>query len=396
MRITGPFSIFGSPNKAQIPSLREPASQTHFFSGAPASGATATDAGKPLPNLPPSFAKHPSFTTPRKLDVDLCSSGAENASSPDYNNNADSEATPDNAGAASHNRVRKGGGLGMGFKDGMAQFVGTGNGGNGNGAAKEKEKERRGSFFGRWIGSPGRGELPRGYSTKVEKKIIANRRRAKGNERYVERRPATRRRGSSETDSDAGDRRKGRRGRKGKGGDDRDDRDATTSQSIAPSSSATFSTLFSFIESHPQLPHILSFYAQLALNIFLVFSFISILWSFWTTIRADVDKKSQDAIAEAMAEMAVCAKSFHDNRCELATRVPAMEAVCQSWERCMKRDPRSVGRARVSAHTFAEIFNSFVEPISYKAMVSFVKPWLLFPFSFFKKKPPFAYRAVRF
>jgi len=35
----------------------------------------------------------------------------------------------------------------------------------------------------------------------------------------------------------------------------------------------------------------------------------------------------------------------------------------------MNRDPNSVGRAKISAHTFAQIFNSFIEPISYKAMV---------------------------
>lgn len=36
----------------------------------------------------------------------------------------------------------------------------------------------------------------------------------------------------------------------------------------------------------------------------------------------------------------------------------------------MNRDPTVVGRAKVSAETFAEIINSFIEPISYKTMVS--------------------------
>jgi hypothetical protein len=35
----------------------------------------------------------------------------------------------------------------------------------------------------------------------------------------------------------------------------------------------------------------------------------------------------------------------------------------------MNRDPTVVGRAKVSAETFAEIINSFIEPISYKTMV---------------------------
>jgi hypothetical protein len=46
-----------------------------------------------------------------------------------------------------------------------------------------------------------------------------------------------------------------------------------------------------------------------------------------------------------------------------------MEKACLAWEKCMNRDPTVVGRARVSAETFAEIINSFIEPISYKTMV---------------------------
>jgi hypothetical protein len=130
----------------------------------------------------------------------------------------------------------------------------------------------------------------------------------------------------------------------------------------------SLSSIFTYIESHPQLPHILSFYAQLLLNLFLVFSCIYILYSFWTTILSDVDKKSEEAIAEAMADMAACAKNYRDNGCA-DRRAPALEQVCLAWEKCMTKDPKRVGRARVSAHTFAEIFNSFIEPISYKAMI---------------------------
>lgn len=95
-----------------------------------------------------------------------------------------------------------------------------------------------------------------------------------------------------------------------------------------------------------------------------------LIYTFWSTIRSDVDKKSEEAAADILAEMAICAKDYRENRCDSERLAPALESVCNSWERCMKRDPKSVGRARVSAHTFAEIFNSFIEPISIKAMVS--------------------------
>jgi hypothetical protein len=69
--------------------------------------------------------------------------------------------------------------------------------------------------------------------------------------------------------------------------------------------------------------------------------------------------------------MATCAKNYVENRCngEDGKRLPALEAVCNNWERCMNRDPAKIGRAKVSAQTLAEIFNGFIEPISFKTMV---------------------------
>ena len=123
------------------------------------------------------------------------------------------------------------------------------------------------------------------------------------------------------------------------------------------------------IVANPVLPHILSFYVQLLWNVFLCFFFMYILYSFWQTIRQDVDMKSEELAAKTMAEMTVCAREYVQNKCDRDSRVPAMEMLCENWENCMTRDPHKVGRAKVSAHTFAEIFNSFIEPISYKAMV---------------------------
>lgn len=132
-----------------------------------------------------------------------------------------------------------------------------------------------------------------------------------------------------------------------------------------------FSSFLSGIESRPNLPNILSYYAQLALNTFVVGLIMFGVYTFWTTIRSDVDKASQKATAEVLSEMANCAKQYAENRCEPSMRLPALETVCNNWEACMTMDPNSVGRARISAKTFAEILDSFIQPISYKAMVSF-------------------------
>jgi len=184
------------------------------------------------------------------------------------------------------------------------------------------------------------------YSHAIEKKVRRNRRKEAD-------RQLQRRRGSSASDTE---------------GDSAEKSNRTKKQASAGPGSVA--SLFGFIESHPNLPHVLSFYAQLLLNVFIVFFIIFVVYSFWSTIRSDVDKKSQEAVTVILAEMAACAKNYQENQCGDERRLPALERVCENWEFCMKQDPRAVGRAKVSAHTFAEIFNSFIEPISYKAMVS--------------------------
>lgn len=47
-----------------------------------------------------------------------------------------------------------------------------------------------------------------------------------------------------------------------------------------------------------------------------------------------------------------------------------MAQQCANWETCMSRDPTIVGRAKVGAELIAEVVNSFVEPISWKTLVS--------------------------
>ncbi|KAI9750994.1 MAG: hypothetical protein M1835_001297 [Candelina submexicana] len=305
-------SVFDSSSKPAIPALREPTSQTFLFSQ-PAS----TKAAPPFRN--------PSFATPRKFEAEMFSSGPENPSSPE---NADGEDTPDQPSKSAATKP----------STVITEFKGV--------PIKERTQPHFGRFGG---GSPGRGKVPRGkFSDAIVKKVHKRRRREAEKDQIIGlRRPSD----DSESDNPGS----------GQGNSEQD--------RASVQSTSWFASFLAFIETHPALPHVLSFYAQLLLNIFLVFCFIYIVYSFWATIRGDVDKKSQEVVLEAMLEISVCAKSYVDNKCDHGTRVPAMETVCNNWKSCMDRDPNAVGRARVSAHTFAEIFNSFIEPISYKAMI---------------------------
>ncbi len=137
----------------------------------------------------------------------------------------------------------------------------------------------------------------------------------------------------------------------------------------APQRMTLIPSILTFIENHPNLPHILSYYTQFLLNIFIVFLMMHLVYCFWSTIRSDVDLKSREVVSETLAEMAVCNREFEGNRCKRSSRVPAMEKMCDYWEECMKQDPLKVARAGVSANAFAEILNNFFEPITAKTVV---------------------------
>lgn len=294
------------------------------------------DQTKPLPPTPKPRTIGNLFNTPRKMEIDP-SSGGETPETP--GNNADSEATPDG-----HSPYK---------------FHGA------ETRSKSPRKKRESVFSKLWRGSPGKGTeatsmvVSRTYSKNGEKRVV--RRRAK-----VAAEASTRKR--------RGDRQAHVQDREEADSDIEELGSRPVSKKGQPQgptpSIFSLSSILSYLESHPTLPHILTFYAQLALNLFLIFGAMYIMYSFWSTIRSDVDDKAREATAEILAEMAVCAKHYRENNCQDISSAPALRNLCAEWERCTNRDPKSVGRARVSAHTFAEIFNSFVEPISYKAMVS--------------------------
>lgn len=308
----------------------------------------------PTKPLPPTPAYNGLFSTPRKsnnnTDYDDSSAG-ETPKSPE-------EKTPDTMGRSMLSNANETMEKSMFTKqlqpwDGN---MGPTQAGAERSPTKEKEKPqapaRRESWMVRLknrINSPGRGEIARAD----HEKRISKKSRSRELQRHV-----SKRRRHSVSDSEGDDERKSRRERKDKKGDSSEKKPHW------------ISSTFTFIAQHPTVPHILSFYAQLIFNVFLLAGCAYLIYCFWSAVSGDVDKKSHEAMADIMAEMAACAEQYTTNKCDRATRAPALETVCENWSKCMNRDPSKVGRARVSAHTFAEIFNSFVEPISWKAMVS--------------------------
>jgi hypothetical protein len=297
-----------SPQKSTFPALREPNNQPFFFSDAPA----------PAPSPLSSPFRAPSFTTPRKtFDIDF-SSPPEN-SSPLVQ--TDNDETPD-------------------AKPIPIEFK-----------SSPSKSEKRGSifgFYGKSATSPGRGEIRKPNRDAIVRRIHKKRRRAQEFDRQL------------------------MLGRS----DPNDSDDESIISPIEPEHKKSgtetegwLTRLFTFIHKYPEAPSIIAKYLQMLFNTLILGGCLYVFWSFYATIQADVDRASEDTMAEVLQEMAQCTKNYVENRCGADARLPALETVCSNWELCMNRDPKAVKRARLSAHTFAEIFNSFVEPISLKTMI---------------------------
>ena len=198
--------------------------------------------------------------------------------------------------------------------------------------------------FGR---SPGRGEIPRlnHYSNAVTKRVHKRRQR----DRELGRRLRV------NNDSDSSDE------RSADGGDEK--------QHGSKSRLASLGDFLALLEAHPHIPSILSWWAQLVVNLSLFSLAVYVVFGFIATIRSEFDHAAEERSDVILAEMATCAKNYVDNKCTGGIRLPALETVCENWERCMNRDPAKVGRAKVSAQTMAEIINNFIDPISWKAIV---------------------------
>lgn len=222
------------------------------------------------------------------------------------------------------------------------------------------------NMYGRFAPSAGRGEIPRvnHYSNALARRVHKRRRRDKALGMQV-------RRDDSEDDEDD---------------DDEMDRPSSSEQNLGSKLSqhqqdgsgqqstvsrmTSFSNFFALLEAHPHVPSILSWWAQLVVNLSLFSLAVYVVFGFVSAIRTEFEQAAEEVSDGILAEMATCAKSYVDNRCAGNDRLPALETVCENWERCMNRDPAKVGRAKVSAHTMAVIINSFIDPISWKAIVS--------------------------
>lgn len=222
-------------------------------------------------------------------------------------------------------------------------------------------------MYGKFAPSPGRGEIPKlnHYSNALARRVQKRRRRDKVLGLQL-------RKEESDDDSDRPS------SSEGKVASRKNSKQKEGQEGKPTSRLSSFSEFFALLEAHPNVPSILSWWAQLVVNLSLFSLAVYVVFGFVSAIRAEFEQAAEEVSDTILAEMAVCAKSYVDNKCAGGERLPALETVCENWERCMNRDPAKVGRAKVSAHTMAIIINSFIDPISWKAIVR--GPLTLFPY----------------
>ncbi|KAF2267869.1 hypothetical protein CC78DRAFT_510957 [Lojkania enalia] len=311
-------SVFDSPSKTSgfstpnRPHLRDPNNQPYLFS--------QQSNAKPLPAVPSHVSSTWELRTPSKSIYDSSDGGTPNT--PGLNEDSEAGATPDTQ------PTKKMSALSIGPKG-------------------ESPVKRRESWVRKYIlrSSPSpKKENSDHFSKKAEHRVRKRRTKTK--------QVAVREEDNSENEQS-----------KAKNS-------ALARTALAPPGMAEqMGSFFTFLEAHPDLPSVLSFYLQLLVNVCLACFFLYILYQAWSSVMSDVEIESNKNVAEIMVEIAACAKQYRENHCDPTKRVPAMETLCGNWEACMKRDPRKVARASVTARTFAMIFNAFVEEFSYKSMI---------------------------
>ena len=81
------------------------------------------------------------------------------------------------------------------------------------------------------------------------------------------------------------------------------------------------------------LPYIILGWMQVLWNAALI---ACLLWGAWTlvaAVRADIDIKVDEYKRQVVSEIESCARQFRENRCQPGTRIPAMQDMCERWEK---------------------------------------------------------------
>jgi hypothetical protein len=140
---------------------------------------------------------------------------------------------------------------------------------------------------------------------------------------------------------------------------------------LPPAEIGTIPAILKFIDEHPGLPHTIAWWLQMIMSFLIVGALSYICYSFYSAIRRDVNLKAEELSQGVLKEIGICTENFLAHDCSRRERLgSSFKRLCDEWEVCMNRDHLKIGLALVSASTWAEILNGFVDPLSGKIIVS--------------------------
>ncbi|PVI06047.1 hypothetical protein DM02DRAFT_623365 [Periconia macrospinosa] len=317
---SGTHSVLDSPSKHPFstpnrPQLREPNGQHYLFSEQ-----------RPFSSIPSHVQNSGAWEPRTPQSVIDFSSGGETPNTPAQDSDV---ATPDTHLAS------KMGSLSHGDKK----------------SPRKTRRESIMSFFGRSSPSPSKDESSsrKGYSKKAENRVMKRRSKKQKN--------------ATVEDFDDSETDQGRTKNIRAGGP------KSASGGVFAGAIANIPGVLHWVEAHPNLPAVLSYYMQFLVNTILGLSFLYIFYSVICAVYNDVNIEANSRATTIMHEIAVCAKHFRDNGCNLTKIPPALQQPCMQWDTCMNQDVKKIAHASVGMTAIAKIINAFTEEFSYKSMI---------------------------
>lgn len=121
-------------------------------------------------------------------------------------------------------------------------------------------------------------------------------------------------------------------------------------------------------------PYIIIGYLRLLFHLTWFLCLIWSIWSLYSVIMNDITIKINNETNLILQEIERAKFLFSENKCfkeEVVKNSPALASLCSEWKETIgQKDPRSrIPHGRLTAETFAELLNSFVEEISFRSLV---------------------------
>lgn len=119
---------------------------------------------------------------------------------------------------------------------------------------------------------------------------------------------------------------------------------------------------------HQNFSYTLSTYLQLVYNA----GVLVVLAYFLNVINSDVSRKMEERSSKIIRDATWCQHQYVSNMCGTGQAPPHLvdNKRCLELEHCMEADPDNVRRISMYASLLAEVIGEFVQPLSYRAVLS--------------------------